>query len=64
MDMLSYSKEREPTLEPTDLNDVVREVVELMAARARGTQRRPEGGAWTRHCRSASRTGRGFTGRC
>jgi signal transduction histidine kinase/pSer/pThr/pTyr-binding forkhead associated (FHA) protein len=35
MDMLSYSKEREPAVEPTDLNEVVREVVELMEGRAR-----------------------------
>ncbi len=35
MDMLSYSKEREPAVEPTDLNEVVSEVVELMEARAR-----------------------------
>jgi signal transduction histidine kinase len=32
--MLSYSKEREPTIEPTDLNEVAREVVELLAPRA------------------------------
>jgi signal transduction histidine kinase/pSer/pThr/pTyr-binding forkhead associated (FHA) protein len=32
--MLSYSKEREPTVEPTDLNEVAREVVELLAPRA------------------------------
>jgi signal transduction histidine kinase/pSer/pThr/pTyr-binding forkhead associated (FHA) protein len=30
MDMLNYSKDREPALEPTDANDVVREVVELV----------------------------------
>ncbi len=35
MDMLSYSKEREPTIEPTDLNALVRDVVELMQPRAR-----------------------------
>ena len=34
MDMLSYSKEREPAVEPTDLNALVSEVVELMKARA------------------------------
>jgi signal transduction histidine kinase/pSer/pThr/pTyr-binding forkhead associated (FHA) protein len=33
-DMLSYSKEREPAIEPTDLNQVARDVVELMQARA------------------------------
>ena len=34
MDMLSYSKEREPAIEPTDLNEVAGEVVELMKPRA------------------------------
>jgi signal transduction histidine kinase/pSer/pThr/pTyr-binding forkhead associated (FHA) protein len=34
MDMLSYSKDREPALEPTDLNGVVADVVELMQSRA------------------------------
>lgn len=34
MDMLSFSKEREPTLESADLNTVVREVLELMKGRA------------------------------
>jgi signal transduction histidine kinase len=35
MDMLSYSKEREPAAEPTDLNALVREVVELVEPRAK-----------------------------
>jgi signal transduction histidine kinase len=35
MDMLSYSKEREPAIEPTDLNQVVRDVVELMDGKAK-----------------------------
>jgi signal transduction histidine kinase len=35
MDMLSYSKEREPMIEPTDLNFVIREVLELVQGRAR-----------------------------
>jgi signal transduction histidine kinase len=35
MDMLSYSKEREPAVEPTDLNQVVRDVVELMDGKAK-----------------------------
>ncbi len=34
-DMLSYSKEREPTFENTNLNDVASDVVELMTARAK-----------------------------
>ena len=35
MDMLSYSKEREPNLEETDLNGVARDVLELLADRGR-----------------------------
>src|SRR4029077_14585657 len=35
MDMLGYSKEREPALEPTNLNAIVREVLELQAGRAK-----------------------------
>jgi nitrogen-specific signal transduction histidine kinase len=40
LDMLSYSKEREPSIEAVDLNGLVRDVVELLAARAkeRGVQ--------------------------
>ena len=34
MDMLSFSKEREPDLAPAQLNDVVADVVELMQVRA------------------------------
>lgn len=34
MDMLTFSKEREPSLEPADLNQVVEDVVELMETRA------------------------------
>jgi signal transduction histidine kinase len=34
MDMLSYSKDREPVVEPTDLNALVREVAELIQPRA------------------------------
>jgi signal transduction histidine kinase/pSer/pThr/pTyr-binding forkhead associated (FHA) protein len=34
MDMLTFSKEREPAFENCDLNEVVREVVELMEPRA------------------------------
>lgn len=34
MDMLSFSKDREPALEPTDLNDTISDVVELMQSRA------------------------------
>lgn len=35
MDMLSYSKEREPAIEETNLNQVVQDVVELMRGRAK-----------------------------
>jgi len=34
MDMLSFSKDREPALEPTDLNETVGDIVELMQSRA------------------------------
>lgn len=34
MDMLSYSKDRVPAVDATDLNEVVREVVELLTPRA------------------------------
>lgn len=34
MDMLTFSKEREPVPEPSELNDVVADVIELMKARA------------------------------
>jgi signal transduction histidine kinase len=34
MDMLSFSKDREPALEPADLNETVGEVIELMQPRA------------------------------
>lgn len=37
MDMLSFSKDREPELEPADLNRVVVDVVELMQSRANET---------------------------
>lgn len=35
MDMLTYSKDREPAIEDTDLNQVVKDVVELMKGRAK-----------------------------
>ena len=34
MDMLTFSKERDPDLEPANMNDVVRDVAELMVPRA------------------------------
>jgi two-component system NtrC family sensor kinase len=33
MDMLSYSKEREPSLEPCDVNALIQDVIELVAGR-------------------------------
>jgi len=42
MDMLSYSKEREPLIEEADLNAVVREVLEVVEGRARETGVRVE----------------------
>jgi signal transduction histidine kinase len=42
MDMLSYSKEREPSIEDTDINKVARDVVELMAGRAKKLDARLE----------------------
>src|SRR5262249_62092782 len=35
MDMLNYSREREPGVEPTDLNQLATDVVELMRGRAK-----------------------------
>ena len=35
MDMLSFSKDREPALEPSDLNQTILDVIELMQARAK-----------------------------
>ena len=35
MDMLSFSKEREPALEETDINQLTRDVLELLAGRVR-----------------------------
>ncbi len=35
MDMLSYSKERVPAVEPTDVHEIIREIVELLEPRAK-----------------------------
>ena len=35
LDMLSFSKERKPEKTPADLNDVIRDVIDVVAARAR-----------------------------
>jgi signal transduction histidine kinase len=42
MDMLSYSKEREPAIEETDLNGLVREVLELFEGRLKDVGARLE----------------------
>ena len=36
MDMLTFSKEREPVPEPSDLNEVAADVIELMQTAGRG----------------------------
>jgi len=38
MDMLTFSKEREPDLQPSDLNQLIQDIVELMRARAEESQ--------------------------
>jgi signal transduction histidine kinase len=43
MDMLSYSKDREPAIEEADLNQTVRDVLELLAGRAKEIGARLEG---------------------
>ena len=63
MDMLSYSKEREPAIEDTDLNEVVRDVLELVAGRAKEMGVRLEI-RWTRACPRCSSTPKGCTGPC
>src|SRR5439155_19088764 len=35
MDMLNYSKERVPSVEPTDVNEIVKDICELLAPRAK-----------------------------
>ena len=42
MDMLSFSKDREPALEPADLNETVGDVIELMQSRAERAGRAAE----------------------
>jgi signal transduction histidine kinase/pSer/pThr/pTyr-binding forkhead associated (FHA) protein len=42
MDMLSYSKEREPAIEDTNLNQIVKDVLELLAGRAKEVAARVE----------------------
>ena len=45
MDMLSFSKDREPALEPADLNETVGDVFELMQSRASRAGRRARAGS-------------------
>ena len=64
MDMLSYSKEREPAIEETDLNAVARDVVELVGPRAKELGVELETAAGRRLADDARPTRRAFTGRC
>ncbi len=48
MDMLSFSKDREPALEPTDLNETIGDVIELMQSRAGELEVQAELAAWPR----------------
>ncbi len=50
MDMLSFSKEREPEMVPADINSVVTDVVELTQSRAADARRDPGRGCPTRRC--------------
>ena len=51
MDMLTFSKDREPDLRPADLNETVGDVVELMKSRAAEAQRRSSSGSREPICR-------------
>ena len=62
MDMLSYSKEREPSLEETDLGAVASDVVELLGPRRRT---RRDADSYARPtCRNAPPTPKALIGRC
>ncbi len=52
MDMLSFSKEREPEMVPADINSVVTDVVELMQSRAADARRDARVGARPAHAHS------------
>ena len=51
MDMLTFSKEREPEPVPSDLNEVVGEVVELMQVRGQRSARFDSTGSRPQTCR-------------
>ena len=63
MDMLSFSKDREPALESADLNETVGDVVELMQVAGRGAGRRPGLGARRPTCPPSRSTPTASTGR-
>ena len=51
MDMLSFSKDREPAIEPTDLNELCDDVLELIrAARRNGASRSTGAGTGVGPC--------------
>ena len=58
MDMLSFSKEREPEMVPADINSVVTDVVELMQSRAADARRDPGLDARPAHAHAHVRSGR------
>ena len=51
MDMLTFSKEREPVPEPANLNELVADVVELMKTRAERRRTSSSSGCRRRRCR-------------
>ena len=51
LDMLTFSKEREPEMVPSDVNQIVGDVLELMQSRAERLGGGPDGSAWQRHPR-------------
>ena len=62
MDMLSFSKDREPDLAPAELNEVVADVIELMQARADGIECGPRVEAGREHADFAIRQRRHSSG--
>ena len=64
MDMLTFSKERQPDLEPADLNDTVAEVCELMQARAAELRRRSSSASLAAELPGSRSTPKASTARC
>ena len=64
MDMLTFSKEREPDLIVANINDTVNDVIELMNVRAEEFQVRTAIGGPPKRCRIWSSIPRAFTARC